>query len=1232
MKKLNWVGIITLITGFFLIFHTTSSIAATESITVQINSSSDDVNQDGSTLTINSSTLWIGNGSSASSSYMGLRFNSLDIPQGATINSAYLRVYSTKQQWISLSYQMSAEATDNSAAFSTISLPSQRSLTVSNVNSSSNNNWSANNWNSLDDISSVIQEVVDRSGWQSGNSISIIIKGTGGVWGRKTVASYDGTSGNAPQLIISYQTPASPTPSTVPTATPTSTPTVTPSSTATPTNTPTPTITDTPTPTDSPTPLPTNTATLTPTDTPTPTDSPTPPPTNTPTPAITDTTTPTDSPTPFPTKTATLTLLPTNTATSTPTDTPTPTDSPTPPPTNTPTPAITDTPTPTDSPTPLPTNTATLTPTDTPTPTDSPTPLPTETATPTPLPTNTATLTPTDTPTPTDSPTPLPTETATLTPLPTNTATPVSTDTPTPTDSPTPLPTETATPTPLPTNTATLTPTDTPTPTDSPTPLPTETATPTPLPTNTATLTPTDTPTPTDSPTPLPTETATPTPLPTNTATPTLTNTPTATITPTLTPTATPSPTADWSPTPTSTLTPAPTEGLVTTLSVGSGGSDVIPHQLVRTAGDRLYFFGFGGDFSATLEAYWTTAAGLPNDGAAFSGHTTLIYSANIISVSPVYDGASVIHVITNSTDGLLKDTPFDTSTNSFMPSKTLDTGLVTGNTYVGTSGVSGTFDESGNLNVAYWSGGNHILYRAFTYNLSTDTLELVSGPTQIDTSGNSNHPNIAVSPLDNSLTVAWVSQATTPARILTRTYLGGTWGSIQVASTSPVWTSTNNGINIDQGPALVVDPLGTKYLTYIENFRSISPYDYGRVHYVVDNGGGWNDTYAGFYTHDPSLAFDYGGNIYIIGHGYPLNAGPCTSVDDMCIYTRVSDTLWTSQIIAAHSGSISYDTSSSTKWTGVHLYRPETVEFVFPEIVNGDYSNSSMIYARINASGAPTPTPTTSPTPTESPTSTITPPPTLTPSPTASPTATLFTSTPTKTLTSTITPPPTLTPSPTASPTPTETPTAVMTPTPTLTPTPTEIPTLTFTPTPTPIPTAPAALTLQVNSSTDDVNQDGTSLNTNNSTLFMGNGVSTTSSYTGLRLNNVNIPRGATITSAIIQVYSTQSQWISININIFGDLINNSATFSTSSLPSQRVLTSASVNLSNNINWSGNTWYALPDISSVVQQVVNQSGWQNGNSLSIILKGAGSSYARKWFESFNGSSTLAPKLVITYK
>lgn len=148
--------------------------------------------------------MWIGTGSSTTSSYAALRFANVTIPAGATITSARIQVYSNRSQWLPVSMTLAAEAIGNSPAFSAGNRPSQRTRTAQSVGHSSNTQWQANTWYALEEMALVLQEVVDRADWQSGNSLSVIMTGTGGAWGRKFVTGFDGAAVNAPKLVIVY--------------------------------------------------------------------------------------------------------------------------------------------------------------------------------------------------------------------------------------------------------------------------------------------------------------------------------------------------------------------------------------------------------------------------------------------------------------------------------------------------------------------------------------------------------------------------------------------------------------------------------------------------------------------------------------------------------------------------------------------------------------------------------------------------------------------------------------------------------------------------------------------------------------------------------------------------------------------------------------------------------------------------------------------------------------------
>jgi len=132
---------------------------------------------------------------------IGMRFNSIDIPQGSTIISANLTFVIDEKYTEDTNLNIFAHDTDNSSTFTNTDFNiTGREKTSNSVQ-----------WNSLPspnvgenlispDIKTVIQETISRSGWSSGNSLTIIINGTG----RRTVESYDGVSQYAPLLSIKY--------------------------------------------------------------------------------------------------------------------------------------------------------------------------------------------------------------------------------------------------------------------------------------------------------------------------------------------------------------------------------------------------------------------------------------------------------------------------------------------------------------------------------------------------------------------------------------------------------------------------------------------------------------------------------------------------------------------------------------------------------------------------------------------------------------------------------------------------------------------------------------------------------------------------------------------------------------------------------------------------------------------------------------------------------------------
>lgn len=142
----------------------------------------------------------------------GARFTGVTIPQGATINSATfeMRANSTYNAGSNvIKYHVSAQASDNAPTFGTGAGENLRTANRPRTTAESAN-WTQTSvtggtWYSIS-VTSVIQEIVNRAGWASGNAIVIIVDThadtTLGEW--QDYDSYNGGASLAPKLTIDY--------------------------------------------------------------------------------------------------------------------------------------------------------------------------------------------------------------------------------------------------------------------------------------------------------------------------------------------------------------------------------------------------------------------------------------------------------------------------------------------------------------------------------------------------------------------------------------------------------------------------------------------------------------------------------------------------------------------------------------------------------------------------------------------------------------------------------------------------------------------------------------------------------------------------------------------------------------------------------------------------------------------------------------------------------------------
>jgi len=151
-------------------------------------------------------------------------------------------------------------------------------------------------------------------------------------------------------------------------------------------------------------------------------------------------------------------------------------------------------------------------------------------------------------------------------------------------------------------------------------------------------------------------------------------------------------------------------------------------------------------------------------------------------------------------------------------------------------------------------------------------------------------------------------------------------------------------------------------------------------------------------------------------------------------------------------------------------------------------------------------------------------------------------------------------------------------------------------------------SIDLQVSQGTDDADEDSSG-NMN----VGGHGdasiipLSNDNKYMGFRFQNLNIPQGATITSATVEF---TSMWVNNGgsdnpaYSIYGDNSNDAFGFDdVSHNISSRTKTASNVYFKTPDVAGDDAKYNTPNIKSIVQEIVDRKNWQSGNALALILQ-----------------------------
>ncbi len=144
-----------------------------------------------------------------------------------------------------------------------------------------------------------------------------------------------------------------------------------------------------------------------------------------------------------------------------------------------------------------------------------------------------------------------------------------------------------------------------------------------------------------------------------------------------------------------------------------------------------------------------------------------------------------------------------------------------------------------------------------------------------------------------------------------------------------------------------------------------------------------------------------------------------------------------------------------------------------------------------------------------------------------------------------------------------------------------------------------------------------------------------------GVRFTDLAIPQGARITKATLTLSTYDNTSGYTKYEIFGDKSGDSVPLTSLNL-------SARTPTDNSIDWLPEDWetpnplfengdlvppsnYSSPDLSPVVQEIVNTDTWCGGNSLSLIIRNDSGYSAFRNMISYDGSPLYAPRLRVEF-
>jgi hypothetical protein len=193
------------IVSVFLILFTAHFSLSQTTITRQVNASTDDAEEsisDGGIDLTSSDLELIDDNGLHEDQIVGMRFNTINVPNGAYITNAFITFHCDEADAGPTNLIFRGQAADNAPTFGAAAFSiSTRPTTAASAAWNNVPAWVVNNNYNTPSIANVIQEIIDRPGWVANNSLVILVSGTG----ERTAEARDGDAADAPILTITYE-------------------------------------------------------------------------------------------------------------------------------------------------------------------------------------------------------------------------------------------------------------------------------------------------------------------------------------------------------------------------------------------------------------------------------------------------------------------------------------------------------------------------------------------------------------------------------------------------------------------------------------------------------------------------------------------------------------------------------------------------------------------------------------------------------------------------------------------------------------------------------------------------------------------------------------------------------------------------------------------------------------------------------------------------------------------